>query len=383
MACATRKPVSLPGSDLHDISSMPPRPILLPMVIVTAICIVASTFLYPQAREDVRRYVQWSRGRDTVTRSCSSTTDETDRSSGISTAKNATDSISRSAEDADAGMPTSGAAGRDSVPSNPPRTAPQTHDATDDTDGSHAAAKQDGPDIAERRDPHGQGRKGTALPTASLQAASPDTGAAGDALSIATGADQEERSEGRSSKRVISPQMAADIAEIPAKEANQAEEDKDRHGVAPTPAIPFPGPGAASETTTDTAVESSGRSGVADQAGTSTEPNNGTRTDTQRESGGATVNEEGPAALPPLVPVPWPPRGGREAETSRSEAYQTKDSASRSNKPAVEARTRVPKVRRLPPPEPETRPPNLGKSAVETVEPIPLYPDTGYPAFLP
>ncbi|NMC20883.1 MAG: hypothetical protein GYA33_10740, partial [Thermogutta sp.] len=88
--------------------------------------------------------------------------------------------------------------------------------------------------------------------------------------------------------------------------------------------------------------------------------------------------------IPPLEPILWPRRKGDATQESTPVAAEPSVPLSRPDDARGASAPVSQRLRRLPPPEPAA---GLSherlRSAAEAIEPIPLYPDTGYPALFP
>lgn len=342
---------------------------ILPVVLIPAICITANVFLYPQVREEVRRYVKVGRRPDAPLKP-----PNPPRPGETVVAAEATVSF----------PPTDVAHGSNrlsepeplgSVPATQTGSRPRTGKPQDEGDiAAEMNARLE--KSAESAEP-----KGNAVPPpASLRVESAHLDIARDVLAPRNQGFRDDLRATASSDRLESGDTAAEIASIPTDVARQEDpNDVDRPGAGGSgesdslkhSAIANP---ATSSTTSGTAEAS--------PTGDGFEVGAAHRGDAGSGESGASADANDDA--PPLEPILWP----------RSKSDGT------GGTPLVVAKPSVPpsrpddsdgasfpesrRVRRLPPPEPvagDTH--HRIRSAAEAVAPIPLYPDTGYPPLFP
>lgn len=356
------------------------RPIILPVVVIPAICIVANVFLYPQVREEVRRYVAAAHPRNTaVPLPGAPPLSKGDGPVATSTAAPATDA--------------DGSGDRASQPTVRPAptiqamTPPQAfashdlpHEGIDlpaETDAESAKAEESAEFSGVAGPPPASLRAGAADLDPARIIRSPEPANFQDGLGVTGGADRREFR-----------QTTSEIARIPdrsvgGKDANAVTGPADGGSTSasaiPAPAVPTPGAGPAKESARESQPDYGKELGFAyDSAGGSA-----------GEGEGEAHDEDGPVGpkaedFPPLEAIRWPKRNGDGVKATISPTPKSGAPSSRWEKPQGFSVPESRRVRRLPPPD------RTGgdaserlRSAVEVVEPIPVYPDTGYPAFLP
>lgn len=355
------------------------RPMILPVVGIPAICILANVFLYPQVREEVRRYVATARRVNTTALRDAARRGEAVGSVEASTAASATDA--------------DGSGDRASQPTLRPAptiramTPPQAFawhvlpqeeiDLPAETDAESAKTKGSVESAGVPGPPPASLRTGTADLDPARIIRSPEPAHPQDGMGATGDADRRE-----------TRRTTAEIARIPdrsvdEKGANAVTDPADR-GSASALAMPTPAVSAA-------------EAGPAKESAEQIRSDYGTESRFAHHSSGASAvqgdgeaRDEDSAAdpkaadVPPLEAIRWPKRKGGESKAAIPATAVPGVPSSRWDNPQGTSAPRSRSVRRLPPPN------RTGgdarerlRSAVEVVEPIPLYPDTGYPAFFP
>lgn len=352
---------------------------ILPVVVIPAICILANIFLYPQVREGVRRYVAVAHPRNTAAPlSDAPPLSKGDGRVATSTAAPATDadvSRDRASQPKVRPAPT--------IQAMPPQTFVShvpPHEGIDlpaETDAELAKAKESAEPPGVAGPPPASLHGSTADLDPARVILSPEHAISPARLEATAGADRKE-----------SRPTTAEIARIPPKGGGEKRPD-DVAGPAdggfpsasaiPVPAVPTPGAGPAQES----ALESQSDYGkelrfTYDSAGGSAGQGEGEAHDKD--------GPVGPKAedFPPLEAIRWPKRNGDGVKAAISPTPEAGVLSSRWEKPQGFSVPESRLVRRLPTPDRAGRDASERlRSAAEAVEPIPVYPDTGYPALFP
>ncbi|MGQ9915375.1 MAG: hypothetical protein ACUVQQ_13620 [Thermogutta sp.] len=355
------------------------QPMILPVVVIPAICILANIFLYPQVREGVRRYIATDHPRNTATPlSDTSPLSKADGLVATSTSAPETDadvSRDRASQPKLHPAPT--------IQAMPPQTFLShvpPHEGIDlptETDADLAKAK-------ESAEPPGV----AGPPPASLRGSTADLDPARVILSSehAISPARQEAAAGAESKE--SRQTTAEIARIPPKDGGEKRPDAvaspadggfPSASSIPAPAVPAPGAGPAKES----ARESQSDDGKELQFAYDSDGGSAGKGE------GEVHDEDGPVGpkaedFPPLEAIRWPKRNGDGAKATISPTPESGVPTSRWEEPQGFSVPESRRVRRLPPADRAGRDASERlRSAAEAVEPIPVYPDTGYPALFP
>lgn len=341
---------------------------ILPVILIPAICTVANVFLYPQVREEVRRYVQ------TVRQPHASL--------------NPSDAVGRD-------EPVVSAAASESVP--PPDLARGTHRQSEpepacplpatqaglppqngaSPDGGAVATAsdarlEDSADSAETRDK-------AVPPPASLHADSRHLDTAREVLAAPGQTSRDDIPSKAGSSPKVSRDTAAEIANIPAEadgEGNPDDGARPGNGASAGDSLRQPAIANPADSSSASGSAKAPRAGHGREKGAA-EPG-------ESAIGDSDASADGGDDVPPLEPILWPrgksdgirtsPLAAAEPSVPPSPPHDSRELGSPESR----------RVRRLPPPGAtagDTH--DRLRSAAEAVEPIPLYPDTGYPPFFP
>lgn len=345
------------------------RPMILPVILIPAICIIANVFLYPQVREEVSRYVQAVRrphaslnptdavGRDepVVSAVASESVPPTDLARGNH--RRSDPEQARPLPATQAGLP------------------PQTGASPE---GRAVATASDArlEDSADSAEPNGK----AVPPPASLRADSRHLDTAREVLAAPGQTFRDDFPSKAGSSPKASRDTAAEIANIPAEADGEGNPDD-----CARPGNGGSGPGdSLKQSAIANPADSSSTSGSAKAPPAGEDREKGAAAPGESAIGDPDASTDASDDAPPLEPILWP-RG--KSDGSRINPLAAAEPSAPPSPPHDSRGVGSPesrRVRRLPPPGAtagETH--DRLRSAAEAVEPIPLYPDTGYPAFFP